>query len=414
VSSISGPTIRILLISARAGARDEMALALEQRSREYRLYWVSQYEVALARAQDLVPHVIIVDDELDGNTSVALIASLIQRVPSAAVVALISPDAVGKANQAVLAGARAFLVKPLQTEELLDTLRFVLGQGRPIHTSELSSEDMSGKIVAVVSPKGGTGRTTTAINLGYWLMQLTKLPAVLVDTDYAAPALDVVLNLHSERTIVDLLPRIARIDVELMDSILETHHSGLKVLLAPSPALWNQDISLPHVQQILAQLQRMFGWVVIDLGLQLSEMAFAYLDSADHIVMTVLPEMVGLRNATWMLSQLRARGYPDDRVWLVINRATLRGGITRSDIEQHLHINVKHIIPDDQHLATYAINRGVPFSMSHPHAAVSRAMRGLAELLARNMPPQPEPEAKDAKVEHRNAWPWTRRKPAAN
>ncbi|MHB1357353.1 MAG: AAA family ATPase [Anaerolineae bacterium] len=413
MANTSGQIIRVLLISAQEETRNELAIALEQRSRDYRLYWVSQAEIALARAQDLVPHIIIVDDELEGTTAVSLITSLAQRVPTAVLVALVSPHAVGKANQAVLAGARGFLVKPLQADELISTLRFVLSQGRTVASTTQSTDGKLGKIVAVCAPKGGTGRTTTVVNLGYWLGQLTKSPVVLIDADYAAPGLDVQLNLHSDRTIIDLLPRIARLDAELVNSVLETHVSGLKALLAPSPSLWDHTISLPHIQQILAQLQRMFGWVVIDLGLQLTEMGFAFLDSADHIVITVLPEMVGLRNATWMLEQLRSRGYPEDRVWLVINRSTLRGGISPADIEQHLHIHVKHAIPDDQHLATYAINRGVPFSLSHPKSALAKAERGLAQLLVQsNNASEDEtvPENTTLKRKTRFAWPWAKRR----
>jgi pilus assembly protein CpaE len=396
VASVSGQTIRVLLISTSESTHDEVAGIFSQRSRDYHLYWVAQPEVAQARAQDLVPHVIIVDDEVEGSTSVSLIANLTKRFPTAALVALVSPGSVSKANQAVLAGARGFLVKPLQADELMATMRNVLAQGQIASSTSTTTKDTAGKIVAVCAPKGGTGRTTTVINIGYWLMQLTKSPVVLLDTDYAAPAIDVALNLQSERSLIDLLPRINRLDKELIESVLETHSSGLKMLLAPSPSLWDQEISLPHVQQILGQMQRIFGWVVIDMGLQLSEMSFAFLDSADQILVTVLPEMVGLRNATWMIDQMRSRGYPDERVWLVINRSTLRGGISREDIEQHLHLNVKYTVPDDQNLATYAINRGIPYSISHPKSAVAKAIRGLAELIVSNsQSPVTEPELRE-------------------
>ena len=407
----SGQSVRVLLISASEGVRDQLAAALNQRSNDYRLYWVSQPELAFSRAHDLVPHVIVVDDELGGTASVVLINNLTQRVPSAALIALVSPNAVGKANQAVLAGARGFLVKPLQVEELISTMRLVL-TGRTTAPGPQLTDDKAGKIIAICAPKGGTGRTTMAINVGYWLAQLSKAPVALIDADYSSPALDVALNLHSDHSIIDLLPRIARLDAELVESVIEEHNSGLKVLLAPAMSLLDQEISLPHVQQILAQMQRMFSWVVVDLGLPLAEMAYAFLDGADQIVMTVLPEMVGLRNATGMLEQMRLRGYPDDRVWLVINRASLRGGINRQDIEQHLHVRVKHVIPDDQPLATYAINRGVPFSMSHPNSAVSKAMRGMAELLMQNSKLPDEVEEPATEVPARKplfAWPKAKR-----
>lgn len=408
----AGQIIRVLLVSAREGTRDEIAAVLEQRPHDYRLFWVAQPDLALGRVQDLVPNVVIIDDELGGTSSVSLIGTLSVRAPTAALIALVSPGAITKANQAVLAGARGFLVKPLQTDELLATIRYVLTQPQSPFSASSIGGAKAGHIVAFTSPKGGTGRTTAAINVAYWLMQESKSQVALIDADFSAPALDVAMNLHSDRSIIDLLPRIASLDNELINGVLEQHNSGLKVLLAPQPALMNQGISLPHVQQILAQMQRMFDWVVIDLGLPLDEMTYAFLDGADRIIMTVLPEMVGLRNATLMLEQLRARGYPDERIWVVDSRSTLRGGITREDIEQHLHINVTHSIPDDQPLATYAINRGVPFSLSHPSSAVSRACKSLAVMLIH------EADAVSAVAEERGegaaqksqvSWPWAKR-----
>ncbi|MHB9033941.1 MAG: AAA family ATPase [Anaerolineae bacterium] len=409
----SGQIIRVLLISAREGARDEVATVLEQRPHDYRLFWVAQPDLALGRVQDLVPNVVIIDDELGGTSSISLIGTLSVRAPTAALIALVSPGAISKANQAVLAGARGFLVKPLQSDELMATMRYVLTQPRSPVPTVASRDVKNGRVVAFCAPKGGTGRTTMAINVAYWLIHETKNSVAMIDADFSAPALDVAMNLHSDHSIIDLLPRIARLDNELVKGILEQHNSGMNVLLAPPPILMNQAISLPHVQQIVAQMQHMFDWVVVDSGLPLDETTFAFLDGADRIIMTVLPELVGLRNATLMLEQLRSRGYPEERIWVVINRSTLRGGITREDIEEHLHIHVKHVIPDDQPLATFAINRGVPFSMSHPSAAVSRANKSLAELLIRDAEKEKiaEGELPEKAVARKTqvAWPWAKR-----
>ena len=73
----------------------------------------------------------------------------------------------------------------------------------------------------------------------------------------------------------------------------------------------------------------------------------------------------------------------------MLNRATMQGGVPVADIEQRLHVAVKHRIPDDQPLATHSVNRGVPLVTSHPGSAVARASRGLAELLAQETSPAP-------------------------
>jgi pilus assembly protein CpaE len=384
-SLVPGETLRVLLVSTSEEARDEVGAALAGRAGDHRLYWVSQPDLAPVRASDLLPHVVLVDDSLDNANIVTLIGQLMTRVPQAAILALVAPEDMLTARQAVLAGARAFITKPVQPEELLAALRQVLiGRAAPRAAEPMTAT--AGRIIAFCAPKGGTGRTILAINTAVALRRLCKEPLALIDADYATPALDVALNLESDRTIVDLLPKLANLDAEVVSSVLASHASGIQVLLAPPPADLSHPISLPQVQQVLAWLKRMFPWVFVDLGLPMDDTAFAFLDGADRIVMSVLPEMVGLRNTRLMLDQLHARGYPGEKIWMVLNRSTLRGGVPVRDIEERLRVHIRFQVPDDQPLATYSINRGVPIVVSHEGSAVAKAVRNLARDLLADLP----------------------------
>ncbi|MBM4429838.1 MAG: MinD/ParA family protein [Chloroflexi bacterium] len=335
---IAGQILRVLLVSTREGMRDEVGEALAGWAGDQRLFWVSQPDLACARAQDLVPHVILIDDALARANAIALIKELASRLPSAAILALVTEEAIGQARQAVLAGARGFVIKPLQASDLLNTLRQVLA---PRHAPSLEGEAVervAGCVVVFCASKGGTGRTTLALNTAVSLRMETEQSVALVDADYSAPALDVALNLHSERNVCDLLSRLALLDEDLVTSVLATHVTGVQVLLAPPPADLANSIPLPRVQHILALLKRMFTWVIVDLGLPLDESAFAFLDGADRIIVSVLPEMVGLRNTRLMLDQLRGRRYAEEKVWLVLNRATMQGGVSQGDIEERLRV----------------------------------------------------------------------------
>ena len=86
-----------------------------------------------------------------------------------------------------------------------------------------------------------------------------------------------------------------------------------------------------------------------------------------------------------MLDQLGARGYAAEKIWLVLNRATIRGGVPVADIEERLRVPVRYRIPDDQPLATHTINRGVPLAVSHANSAVGRAVMGFARELQHDM-----------------------------
>lgn len=383
-SLVPGESLRVLLVSVSEQARDQVGAALTGRIGSHRLYWVSQPDLASVRAGDLLPHVILVDDELGGALPAMLIGQLIARVPQAKILALVRNDSINGAREAVLAGARAFVTKPVQTDDLVNALRQVLtvrGIGR-----ETDDAAMTSRIIVFCAPKGGTGRSIVAINTAIAIHRLSRQPVVMVDADFRSPALDVALNLDASRTIADLLPKLATLDSELLASTLATHVCGIRVLLAPSHAGSIPAISLPQVQQIMAWLKRSFSWVIVDLGLPLDETAFAFLDGADRVVMTVMPEIVGLRNARLMLEELQAHGYPSEKVWLVLNRATMRGGISAHDIEDRLQLQIKAQIPDDQPLATHSINRGVPLITSHRDSAVAKAIQQFAGKLLAEMP----------------------------
>lgn len=377
----SGETLRILLVAEDEAVRDQVDAALDVRGTEQRLYWVSQPELAVARARDVLPQLILVDDGLGEHGLTNTIRQLVAQSPGAAVMALLDADAMGRARQAVLAGARGFSTKPLHPDDFWTTLRQVLSQQSQPAAGQATGGS-TGRIIAFIGPKGGTGRTMIAVNSSIALHKLTGQPVVMVDADFSAPALDVVLNLHDDRDITDLLRNLGKLDDDLVLRVLSTHGSGVRVLLSPPPGSLTEPITVPQMERILAHLKHKFPWVVVDQGLPLDDAANAVLDAAGRIVMTVLPEMVGLRNTRLTLDQLHGRGYPDERVWLVLNRCTMNGGVSRKDIEKRLRVRVRHTIPDDQPLVSHSVNRGVPLITSHPRSAVGRAIQEFAGLLA--------------------------------
>jgi pilus assembly protein CpaE len=377
-------SLRILLISASEATRDSVDELLSGAPDVLAVAWVSQPDLAPARARDLAPHIILVDD-LAGTDLPALIGQLSAGAPGAGVIALVPAEAMDLARQALLAGALAFITKPVQRDDLLAALRQVASR-RALSAEEQPNGVGLGRVVVFCGSKGGTGRTTLAVNTSISLRQAANRPVVLVDADFAAPAIDVALNLRDERCLVDLLPKLARLDPQLIEGVLASHSSGIQVLLAPPPSEPLPDITMPQLQQLLLWLRRMFPWVVIDLGLPIDALAFGFLDAADHVLMSAMPEMIGLRNARRMIDDFRARGYSEDKVWLVLNRADMAGGLRVGDVEGHLGLKVRFQIPNDQSLATDTVNRGVPLVLTHRRSPLAAAYQELARQLLRSEP----------------------------
>ena len=376
---LSGDLLRVLLVSPSSATRTELGDGLSGAG-ELRYYWISQPDLALARAQNLAPHVIVVDDDLGDARPNDLVRDLVSGVPGAVVMALVRPDSLEAARAMVLAGARAILTKPIQPDLLIGTLRQSLGR-REAEAPRAETVPATGRMIVFCGSKGGTGRTTLAINTAVSLVDVARETVVIIDADYSAPALDVSLDTRHQRDITDLLPKLSALDADLMDNVLATHSSGVRVLLAPMPDVRTSPPTVEQIEQIVSSLRRMYAWVLVDLGLPIDDAGYAFLDHADCIIMSVLPEMVALRNARTMLRQFEGRNYLRARVWPTVNREGMGGSVPTSEVTTYLGRDVRWTIPNDQELATETINRGVPMVISHRRRPLAQRYRALAREL---------------------------------
>ncbi|NLD43734.1 MAG: MinD/ParA family protein, partial [Chloroflexi bacterium] len=374
---------RILVVCPREEAPEEIRAALSGRYANAQVHWVSQDSLALNRAEDLQVDVVLAYADLGAEATVSLVRRLAQSLPEVAVLVLVPWDGMALARHAVLAGARGFLMQPIDPEELNRSLTEALRAAPKAHAvaAEEAGPRREGQVIVFCAPKGGTGRTTLAVNTALSLRGVTAERAIIVDADWAAPAIDVALNLKHMHDLGDLLPRMAGLDEALVDAVLVEHSTGVKALLAPPPTRGAPLINPAQVQLLFSVLRRMAEWVVVDLGLPLDETAFSFLAEADRVVLNVLPEMIGLRNTRRVLERMLAHGVPRRRILVVVNRATLIGGMPLTDIQGRLGIEVAYQIPDDQPTVTSSVNRGVPLVVDRRYTALARAMREFAQRL---------------------------------
>ena len=74
--------------------------------------------------------------------------------------------------------------------------------------------------------------------------------------------------------------------------------------------------------------------------------------------------------------------YARSKIRLVINRADAAQGIRIPDVEASVRRSIDGTIVSDGRLSVLAVNRGVPFVVSHPDSVLSRDVTKLARTLA--------------------------------
>jgi len=252
------------------------------------------------------------------------------------------------------------------------------------------------RIIAVMSPKGGVGKTTVTTNLAVGLGKVAPSSVVVVDLDLQFGDVASGLMLEPERTLADAVTGAAVQDSMVLKSYLTLHQSGVYALCAPLNPAQADQISGEQVGHLISQLATEFQYVVVDTAPGLGEHVLATLDRATDAVWVCgmdIPSIRGLRTGFRILDELNL--VPENR-HVVLNFADRRSGLTVQDVEATIGCPVDIVLPRSR-AVPFSTNKGVPLLQD---GSRDSAARGLAQLVDRLRPDWKE---KQHKKLHRRA-----------
>mgnify|MGYP005843396831 CR=1 FL=1 len=339
---------------------------------------------ALEMARETQPNIVLMDINMPDMDGIQATEQIATAVPVAAVVMMSVQSEADYLRRAMLAGAMDFLTKPVSGDDLYSTLRKVHERKQamlptltvtptrgekpvPGPPGWRPAEQRLGQILVVYSPKGGAGCTTIATNIAAGLMREgTKV--LLVDADIQFGDVGVFLNLKAPTTLADLCESVDDLDMELVENVLVTHDSGLRVLLAPEPATASltNPLNAEDVKEVIQKISTAYDYIIVDTSSRIDALNAGLFDIAHKIMLVCPPTLAGVRNVRAILKLFDDSEYPPDKTTLVINRAMPdrgRGGrvtIATELIEKNLKLKALAEIPLEERVVLHAVNRGVP------------------------------------------------------
>ena len=390
--------IRILIVDDIDETRDNLAKLIGFEIDMEIVGSASSGQQAIDLANRERPHVILMDinmPDMDGITATEIIANT---VPESPIIMMSVQGEQDYLRRSMLAGAREFLTKPFSADELVNAIRHVnelekVKRSRYMQSAptaapgsphaQASGPSSRGQIISFFSPKGGVGRTTISTNLAVALFQSTDRPVVLVDGSLPFGDIAVILNMNPKaKTIADLVGSFENLDADILETVLVPHSTGIKVLLAPPTPEAAELITAANMKKVLELLRERYAFVVVDTWPSFQEVVLAMLDVADVILTLMTLEITSLKNVRVFLEIAEKLGYDEKKVQLVANRNDSSGGIKASDVEASLGRRIPHTIVSDGRALVLAVNRGVPFVISHKDSQVARDMFTLAAKLS--------------------------------
>jgi pilus assembly protein CpaE len=400
--------IRVLIVDDIPETRDNLRKLLQFEADIEVVGQASTGEEAIELARKTRPHIVLMDINMPGLDGIGASEAITREVPAAQIIMMSVQSESDYLRRSMLAGARDFLTKPFSSDELLSTIRRVHDRGRrmgPVGMVEESSageapgpfvkRGAKGKVITVFSPKGGVGRSVVAVNLAVALAEMGKR-TVIVDASLAFGDVGVLLDVGGTHSIVDLAQRSEEMDADLVSSVLTTHGSGLKVLLAPPRPEMSELITAEHLQQILRSLSQKFDYVIVDTFTSLQDVMLAAFDAAARIVLITTPDIPCIKDTRLFFEVVDQLEYEREKTVLVVNRVDKHNGIGAQDVENTLKHPVMASIPEDERTVMFSVNQGVPFVLRDAGKPVAVAIKQLAGQLSGALEKAPEDEQEPA------------------
>ncbi len=212
--------------------------------------------------------------------------------------------------------------------------------------------------VAVMSLKGGVGKTTTAVGLGATLASLRGDRVVALDANPDRGTLSDKVRLETSATVRNLLNERSQIrryaDVRQFTSQAS---SRLEILASDRDPGVSIEFDADDYREVSRVIEHHYSIAITDCGTGLLHSAMSgILELADHIVLVSSPSVDGARSASATLDWLEAHQYSDLVRSAVVVVSTIRprskSTVDLDRLEAHFASRCREVvrIPYDTHL----------------------------------------------------------------
>lgn len=260
-------------------------------------------------------------------------------------------------------------------------------------TDERSGQELAERIrrpladchrVAVLSLKGGVGKTTTCAALGATFASLRGDRVLALDANPDRGTLADRIDEHPGATVRDLLAAADDVrDYAHMRPYTTMSPSRLEVLASSGDPAVSVAFSEQDYRRTMTVLERFYNLVLTDCGTGLLHSAMrGVLELADQLLIVSSPSVDGARSASATLDWLEAHGYDALAAGSVTVLSAVRPGSSAVDLarlEDHFGQRTRAVrrIPYDRHLRT-----GAEIDLDRLAEPTRQAYRELAAVLA--------------------------------
>lgn len=262
---------------------------------------------------------------------------------------------------------------------------------RTLHTNQqlLADEPGSavtvgaGRVYAIFSPRGGSGKTTLAVNLA--VQQALEEPerTALLDLSLTFGHTAALLGLKPQTSLAGVPSEsLPRFDRRTLGEYVVEHSTGLHVLVAGTCPEEGEVVTAAHVRAALSTMKRQFSAIFVDCGSSFDEPTIAALEMADRILVVCTPELNTLRD---IRECQRVFGeiirLDPKKLDFVFNHTQSFAVLARQQFETTLEHTMLFELPHAGEAAYKAASTGEPLVLGSRGSAYSKTIEKMVHAL---------------------------------
>lgn len=339
----------------------------------------------MEKVEALNPEIVLMDVNMPIMDGIETTRELTIKYPQVAVVLISINDEIQNFRQAMLAGAKEYLVKPLSAEELNQAIHQVTeiireaSDNQQVEVPPSLNRAENHKIVTVFGTKGGVGKSVVCTNLAVCAAQKYRGKVGLIDLDVQFGDLSIMMNVNPRMTIAELMQEGEKPSPDILENYLY-ERNGVHLLSAPNKPELSELVVARGVKEILNISRSMFTYTFVDTPSFVDEITLTALEEADIILLMISLDLPTIKNVKKGIDILRTLQLLS-RTRLILNRSSGIAGLEPRDVERVLDMKIKAEVPSDGKLVVSSLNQGIPFVKMNPKAAVSKGIEAVFQVI---------------------------------
>ncbi|HUH97886.1 MAG TPA: response regulator [Anaerolineales bacterium] len=368
---------KILIIDADAASRNFVGATLQREG--YQTLQTASGKEGLISAWRDRPDLIIVDPATADLKGEDLAIRLRQdaRTARTPLVALGNDTQPARVRSLMKAGFNEHLAKTAQVmPSLIDTVNRLMGA---------AAKKVGGLLIVFLSAKGGTGTSSLCANIATNIVQYKPEARVaVVDLVLPIGSIADIVGYQGDQNLVTVseMPATILTPEYFRDNLTEMTNWHFHLLAgSPDPENGNR-LKVGLIGDFVSALKAAYDYVLIDLGRSLSRISMPIIENADLISLIVSTDQstISLTKTVW--EYLQSKGLEAPRVYAILNRAVGLEGLTKSEAESIIGLEIKTSVPYLGSNFALANNQHVPFSQKYPTDTAAIVFKEIAQQMA--------------------------------